>query len=329
MEIHYGKMILYGILSAIFYLAIPLAFIYGLEYFNIMTFSETFKITVIIFGVVGVVFSMLNHAFPKDTSANRLVKFGSAIYSGIFLFYIFGGFDPGRTLGSYFINYSIPNLFLIQALLGLQIIAWLFLGSTIIRALQYLIEAIELRKKREFHVTVKKKFKLSRVFKGLGIVASLIILGYFGSIIFSGMNLRFNLVNIDFNRDPGINPDPDISDDSLNITFTFNIRNMGLYAINDVSLDAELRTLTTANNSVLPFHTKIGGLAAPYQNTFHSFSETLNENITISINNAFVVPLLTTNATLSFSFSFSTVYAWIFIGLNFTLGPQSWVAPFP
>jgi len=328
MEIHYGKMILYGIISAIFYLGVPLAFIYGLEYFNIMTFSETFKITVIIFGVIGVVFSMLNHAFPKDTSANRLVKLGSAIYSGIFLFYIFGGFDPGRTLGAYFIDYSIPNTFLIQALLGLQIIAWLFLGSTIIRAIQYLIEAIELRKKREFHVTVKRKFKLSRVFKGLGILASLIILGYFASIIFSGMNLGFNLHTP---LAPPVHDDNgtplDFSDDSLNLTFTFDVRNMGLYAINDVIFDAEVRTTTTANNSALPFYTTIGGLAVPYQNTFHSFTETLNQDIIISMNNTYIEGLLTTNANLTLSLSFSTTYALIFIGLNVSLGPILWTHP--
>lgn len=313
MEIHYGKMILYGVLSAIVYLIVPLVFIFILEHYHIMTFSESFRLAIIIFGVIGIVFSMLGHAFPKETSANRVVKFVSAIYSGIFLFYIFGGFDPGRTLGSYYIN-VIYNTILIQVMLGLQIIAWLFLGSTIIRALQYLIEAIELRKKREFHVTMKKKFRISRIFKGLGILASLIIAGYFGSIIFSGMNLRFNLVGINYQANPS----------SLNITFTFNIQNGGLYAINNASLDAELRTLTTANDTVLPFYTKIGGLAVPYQKTFHSFSESLNENITISVvNSTYIYGLLTYTASLALIFSFSTMYAWIFIALNLTI-PISW-----
>ncbi|MFW9830088.1 MAG: hypothetical protein ACFFEY_21145 [Candidatus Thorarchaeota archaeon] len=327
MEIQYGKMILYGILSAIFYIVVPLAFIYGLDYFNIMTFSESFKITIIIFGVIGVIFSMLNHAFPKDTSANRLVKFGSAIYSGIFLFYIFGGFDPGRTLGSYYIDYAIPNTFLIQALLGLQIIAWLFLGSTIIRAIQYLIEAIELREKREFHVVMKKKFRVSRIFKGLGILASLIILGYFATIIFSGMNLGFNLHTPIAPPDYDNNGTPlDFSDDSLNITFTFDLRNNGLYAINDVIFDAEVRTLTTANGSALPFYTKIGGLAVPYQNTFHAFTETLNQDIIIGIDNLYIEGLMTTNANLSLSFSFTTMYAWIFVGLNLSIS-LPWTHP--
>lgn len=324
MEIHYGKMILYGILSAIFYLIVPLVLIFVLEHYHIMTFSESFRLAIIIFGVIGIVFSVIGHAFSKDTSANRLVKFVSAIYSGIFLFYIFGGFDPGRTLGSYYINFSIPNAFIIQVMLGLQIIAWLLLGATIIRALQYLIEAIELREKREFHVVMKKKFRVSRIFKGLGILASLIIAGYFGSIIFSGMNLGFNLHTpiappVYYNNGTLT----DFSDDSLNITFTFDVRNMGLYAINNAVLDAELRTLTTANSSALPFDTKIGGLVVPYQNTFHSFTETLNQNITIGINNIYIEGLAKTDANLTLSFSFSTMYAWIFIGLNLTI-PLPW-----
>ncbi|MFX1259326.1 MAG: hypothetical protein ACFFAN_15840, partial [Promethearchaeota archaeon] len=154
MAIQWGKMILYGILSAIFYIAVPLILFYVLELFNIMTFSESFRTSVLIFGIIGVAISVLRHAFPEDTSANRLIRFGITVYSGIFLFYIFGGFEPGRSLGTYSIDYTSP-LISVQAFLGLQLIAWLFLGATIIRGVQYLIEAIELRKKKEYRVTVK------------------------------------------------------------------------------------------------------------------------------------------------------------------------------
>ncbi|MFX0012404.1 MAG: hypothetical protein ACFE9R_18975, partial [Candidatus Hermodarchaeota archaeon] len=256
MTVQVGKMILYGILSAIFYIAVPLILFTFIENTGFMSFSQEFKISVIIYGVIGVVFSMLGHAYPKDTSANRLVAFGSTLYSGIFLFYIFGGFTPGVSLGTYSISVST-----IQVLLGLQLIAWLLLGSTAIRALQYLIEAIELRKKKEYKVRGKKQFRISRLFKGLGILMTLVIVGYFGSLIYSGMNLGFALHPVgpgDISYSDGGTPYPQVSDDSLNMTLTFDLDNQGLYAIYDLYINVDVYTGTTANSSVLPEYTKIG-----------------------------------------------------------------------
>ncbi len=322
MEIQYSKMILHGIIAAIFYLVVPFVLFYFLEYYSIMTFSESFRISIIIFGIIGIVISILRHAFPEDTSANRLVRFGATVYSGIFLFYIFGGFDPGRSLGTYYINTP-----LIQAFLGLKIIAWLFLGSLIIKGLQYLVEAIELRKKKEYRVKVKKEFKLSKFFKVLGILASLIIVGYFGSIIFSGLNLRINLHDTfpPPAYDDGGTP-LNFADDSLNITLAFDVSNMGLYAIYNVNLNAEIHTVTTDNAVDLPWYTKIGSSPIPYQNTFHSFTKALNQNITISIDTAYIEGLLTTNGDLLFKISFSTLYALIFVNLTISL-PVPWTHP--
>ncbi|MFX0180436.1 MAG: hypothetical protein ACFE78_09605, partial [Candidatus Hodarchaeota archaeon] len=322
MAIQWGKMILYGILSAIFYIAVPLILFYVLETFNIMTFSESFRTSVLIFGIIGVVISILRHAFPEDTSANRLIRFGITVYSGIFLFYIFGGFEPGRTLGTYSIDYFSPMIS-VEAFLGLQLIAWLFLGSTIIRGLQYLIEAIELRKKKEYRVTVKKEFRVSKIFKVFGILASLAILGYFGSIIYSGYNLDFNLHTPIAPPVYDNNGTPDPSDDSLNLTLTFDVGNAGIYAIRNVTLDAGLYTGTTDNASALPWFTKIGGSPSTYQKTFHSFTNTVNQDIVISVFPAYIVGLNTTIAELFLKLSFSTTYAGIFLALNVSL-PFSW-----
>ncbi|HEC38146.1 MAG TPA: hypothetical protein ENI29_07910, partial [bacterium] len=155
MKVQIGKMILYGVLTTVFYIAVPLILFEILGTLNIMTFSQAFRISIIIIGIIGVVISMLRHLFPTDTSANRLVAFGATVYSGIYLFYMFGGFTPGVSLGTYAI--TLPT---IQVLLGLQLIAWLLLASSGIRALQYLIEAIEIGKKKEYSVTVRRKFKL-------------------------------------------------------------------------------------------------------------------------------------------------------------------------
>jgi len=88
MEIQYGKAILHGIIAAVFYLVVPLVLFYFLELYGIMTVSDSYRIGIIVFGVIGIVISILRHAFPEDTPANRLVRFGVTVYSGIFLFYM-------------------------------------------------------------------------------------------------------------------------------------------------------------------------------------------------------------------------------------------------
>ena len=323
MEIQWGKMILHGLLNAVFYIGLPLGIIYVFEYLNVITFAESFTISIIIFGIIGTIISMLKHAFPKETSANRLISFFISVYSGIFLFYIFGGFEPGVKLGTYYIHTEI-----IQILLGLQVIAWLLLGSTIIRAMQYLVEAIELRNKKDYRVTVKKQFKLSQLFKAFGFLMGLVIMGYFASIIFSGMNLNFNLHDIqpaDVVRDPGASADPDYSDDTLNVTLIFDITNNGIYAIYDINLSLELFTVNTEFPMLLPENTKIGEAPNRYFGAFHSFSQILDQNLTIVINSTYAGGLVISDATLRLKISFETIYAALYIDLSLSLFVP-WVA---
>ncbi|MBY9015920.1 MAG: hypothetical protein KGD68_09545 [Candidatus Lokiarchaeota archaeon] len=309
MAIQITKMILYGILNAVLYIALPLVLFEVVAMTGLMTFSQEFKISLIVIGIIGVVFSMLRHAFPKDTSANRLIAFGSTVYSGFYLFYLFGGFTPGVQLGTYSI--SLPSL---QVLLGLQVIAWLFLGSSGLRALKYLIEAVELRKNKEYRV--KKKFKLSNFFKVLGTILSLIIFGYLGSIAYSGLNLDFNIhPTFDFNHDPGADL-LSLNDDTLNITVTFDLDNQGLYAIYDVYIDAVFNTVTSTNTSALPEGVKIGESLNNYFSTFHSFTNNLDNNITIVMDPTYIPGLLTTDASLALIISFTTLYAAILISLD-------------
>ncbi len=314
MAIQYNKMILHGILQAVLYIALPLVLFEVISMMGLVTFSQEFKITIIIIGIIGVVFAMLRHAFPKDTSANRLVAFGSVVYSGIYMFYLFGGFTSGVALGTYSID--LPT---IQVLLGLQLIAWLFLASSGIRALQYLIEAIELRKKKEYNIRIKKQFKLSKLFKVFGSIMGLVIFGYFGSLVYSGMNLGFNIHDsYGVGWDAGLLP-MDPSDDTINITMTFDVSNQGLYAIYDVSLDVDIYTVTTANPIILPEYTKIGESLDNYYSTFHSFTVTPDNNITINIDPLYAPGLATTDAILELQISFSTLYAGILVDLNVSI----------
>ena len=312
MPIQVGKMILYGILHAVIYIAGPLILFEILSMMNIMTFTLSFKITIIILGIVGTVFAMLSHAYPKDTSANRTIAFISTIYSGIYLFYIFGGFTPGVQLGTYSI--SLPT---IQVLLGLQFFAWLLLGSSGIRALQYLIEAIELRKGKEYNVRLKKKFRVSKIFKFFGILASLAIFGYLGSIAYSATQLNFGIhdtFGIGYD-DAGT---PSLSDDSVNLTMTFDVSNMGLYAIYDVKIDLKIY-VQESTNVTLPVGAKIGESLANSYGTFHSFTTYPNQNITADILNTYLVPLIFNDATLRYEISFNTLYAAILIDLNISI----------
>ncbi|MHA1391667.1 MAG: hypothetical protein ACTSQT_05435 [Promethearchaeota archaeon] len=312
MAIQVTKMILHGILNAILYIALPLVLFEVISMMGLMTFTQEFKMSVLIIGIIGVVFSMVRHAFPKDTSANRLIAFASTIYSGIYLFYLFGGFTQGVQLGTYSIN--VPPL---QVLLGLQVIAWLLLGSAGLRALKYLIEAIELRKNKEYRM--RKQVKFSNFFKVLGMILSLIIFGYLGSIAYSGMNLGFSFhPTFDVDHDAGVLPlDP--SDDSINITITFDLDNQGIYAIYDVYIDAEFRTVTSANESTLPVGVKVGEALNTYFSTFHSFTNNINNDITLVMDPTYMVGLATTDATLALKISFATLYAAILINLNITI----------
>jgi len=310
MAIQINKMIFQGILNALMYIALPLIIFELISMIAPMTFSQEFKISIIIIGIIGTVFAMLRYAFPKDTSANRLIAFSSTIYFGIYMFYIFGGFTSGVQLGTYSIN--LPTL---QVFLGLQTIAWLLLGSSGIKALQYLIEAIELRKNKEYRV----KFKLSHIFKVLGMMLTLITFGYLGSIGYSGMNLGFNFHDtFPIDWDNGGSPfDP--SDDNISITFTFDLDNQGFYAIYDVYINAEFHTVDSANESALPVGVKVGESVDTYFSTFHSFTNNINNNITIIIDPTYIEGLATTDATLALKISFSTFYATILINLNGTV----------
>jgi hypothetical protein len=310
MAVQVTKMIFYGILNALLYVALPLILIEVVDTMGLMTFTQEFKISIIIIGIIGTVFAMLRHAYPKDTSANRLIAFGSTIYSGIYMFYFFGGFTQGVQLGMYSI--SLPTL---QVQLGLQTFAWLLLSSSAIRAVQYLIEAIELRKGKEYRV----KFKLSKLFKVIGTILSLVIFGYLGSIIYSGMNLGFRFHDtFGFDFDDGGSPfDP--SDDAVNITVTFDLNNQGFYALYDIYIDAEFYTESSTNPMVLPEGVKVGESLNNYFSTFHSFTNNVNNSMTLVMDPAYIVGLATTDAILALKISFDTMYASILINLNITV----------
>ena len=319
MKIQIKEMIIYGTLKAIFYLVLPIILINVLSDIGIMQFSSSFITFLIIIGAIGTFLAVLRHTFPKDTVANSVVGIIDSIYSGIFLFYIFGGFSVGQTFGDYRIE--IEN---IQVLLGLQLIAWLLLSAAGVKALQHIVRTIELSRKKEYHVTIKREFKASTFFRAIGTLANIALALYFMSIIVSGANISFNL-HEDFvpGHDPGANPYPDLSDDSVNITITFDLRNRGIYAIHDVNLNVEVYNVSTSP------HEKIGSLTGVHYFEFSSFSTAINKSLTILIDSMYVPALLTNVATLSIRISFLALYAGIFIDLNVSIEVPWTYVPYP
>lgn len=317
MKIQIKEMIIYGTLKAVFYLVLPIILINVLSDIGIMQFSSSFIIFLIVIGAIGTVLAVLKHTFPKDTVANSVMGIIDSLFSGIYLFYIFGGFAVGETFGDYRIE--IEN---IQVLLGLQLIAWLLLAAAGIKALEHIVRTIELSRKKEYHVTIKRQFKASTFFRAIGTLANIALALYFLSIIVSGANISFDLHDtIGYGHDPGGNPYPDLSDDTVNITITFDLRNRGIYAIHDVNLDVDIYTVTTSLTppDPLPENTKIGELSGVHYFEFSSFSTTKDRNLTIVINPTYVPALLTNDATLRFQISFLALYAGIFIDLNVSI----------
>ncbi|GAH23781.1 unnamed protein product, partial [marine sediment metagenome] len=74
--------------------------------------------------------------------------------------------------------------------------------------------------------------------------------------------------------------------------------------------------MTSANESALPVGVKVGESLDNYFSTFHSFTNNINNNITLKMDPTYIVGLATTDATLALKISFSTLYAAILINLN-------------
>ena len=313
MEIQYSKMILYGSIRAIFYIAIPLILITILSVYNIITFSQGFIINLIIIGIIGVGLTIIKRMFPKDTMTNRLIAFAVAIYQGIYLFYLFGGFTPGVKLGTYYIN-TIQT----QVLLGLQLIAWLLLGISGISAIQHLIETLELRKQKEYLLKGRERFKVSKLFKKFGILLNIFMVGYILSIVISGLNLNIDIHEISPGdigwNNAGTLIDP--MDDTINITVLFDVRNMGVYSVQEVFLDVDIYTETTANPVTLPWDIKVGEINNVYYEKFNFLTITPNQPITVNIDPTYAPGLAITDATLRLKISFKSYYAGILINLN-------------
>jgi hypothetical protein len=73
------------------------------------------------------------------------------------------------------------------------------------------------------------------------------------------------------------------------------------------------------NETSLPVGVKVGESLDNYFSTFHSFTNNINNNITVVMDPSYIVGLAITDATLALEISFATLYALILINLNLTI----------
>jgi hypothetical protein len=306
-------MFLYGFIRAFFYIISPLVLITILSIFEVITFSQGFIINLIVIGIIGILLTLLKHMYPKESLKNRVIAFLIAIYQGIYLFYLFGGFTPRVRLGTYYIDTPLT-----QVILGLQLIAWLLLSISGISAIQHLIEIIELKKQKEYRIRIKYELKTKRFFKALSLLLNFIMIGYVASIIISGLNLKFHIHDLK-PEDIGWNQGGTIifpDDDTVNITVYFDVVNMGIYSIQDVLIDVDILTEETANPLTLPEYTKVGDINNVYFEKFPLLAISPDQAITVDIDPLYAPGLVVTDATLRLKITLETLYAGIFIDLN-------------
>lgn len=309
------KMAAFGLLYFFIYLVFPLIAVFVLDLLNVMTFRMDFVIGTIIFGLIGTAITIAKFAYPKETAKNRALRFVIAIYRGIYIFYVFGGFTLGVELG----YYEIDSQF-IHIILGLKFIAWLLLIIYGINSIKYLLQAIELRGTVKGSITHQKRTKVSIFFKALSIIALFALGAYLGSIIWSGINItptvsQYPLISYDDNSTPS-----DYSDDDLNMTVFFSVMNNGFYALRDVWIILEVWTTeTTTDPFALPPNQKIGGSIPFYRSKFSSLSDIDHGLVKMYIYEPYLPGLVENYATLEYKITIQSQFAGIYIDADFSV----------
>ncbi|MBN1216409.1 MAG: hypothetical protein JXA99_13335 [Candidatus Lokiarchaeota archaeon] len=308
MKIQIGKMIFHGIIAAIFYLGIPYAILFALDYYGLLELNMAFIWGLLPFAIAGIVITMLRHAYPKDTVNNRLLMFLTTVYSGLYLFYIFGGFTPGVELG----NFSITTDFA-EVTVGIKLIAWLLLIGSALAGLRYLFEAIEIHMKNKSDDPRTGSFKMFRIFKGLGLLTSLVLMGYIFTLVISGITLRPNLHDFSTSHDNGLDGNPYTSDDIFALTLLFDMKNGGIYSMTDVYISIDLYVHDCNDTSILPRFTKVGSTINSSVGDFPAFSETYNHNVTCIIDPLHILDIFLTETIIDMNFHINASYGGIFV----------------
>ena len=310
MKLDYKSIIIYGSLKAAFVLLLPLILISIIINQGIIEFSSNFIITIIVMGIIGTIITIVRHAPPKNSIIRCTIGIGVAIYNGLYLFYVFGGFTEGQALGTYTIQTAT-----ILAFLGLQLIAWILLIGAFLNSSYYLAKTLEgfYNKKKSRTGEEIKQFKAIKGFKIGKLVLNLFLIGFIISVGLSAMNISYRVKqSFHFNWDTAGTP-INFTDDSIEIIVLFDLINPGIYSVEDIVIDVDIYTLDTSDITqiILPDNTKIGEVDNMIYPMFPAGALSEDQELTVDIFPQYVVGLITFDATLLLDVSFSCNYATI------------------
>ena len=315
MQYFYKKGLLYAGINAGIYIIFPICLISILSNLHILQFDSSFTFIILTFGAIAVIISFFKNIFDPNSYHHNLIGLGTAIYSGFYLFYIFGGFGAGANFGNYYIKTEG-----LDALLGLQILAWLMLLAALINAIYYILKCFEVRRHKEFLFFRVSWFKIRHLFRGASLILYLVLLFFLLSVILNAVSLSFQLQQ-QYTYSWNDNGTPFyLLDDRIRLTAYFNVVNPGWYSIQDIILNVEIYTVNTSDlfQLALPDNTKIGEIQNVHYTEFPGASTLYNVSLPIDIIPSFVPGLITNNASLSLRISLFCSYAGITLILNTT-----------
>jgi len=286
-----------------------------------MKFSSNFLSTIIVTNIIGLTITIIRYIPPKNSISRNVIGIIIAIYNGFYLFYFFGGFTQGETLGNYYIKTES-----LEGSLGLQFLAGILLIGAFINSIYYMVKTLESKKfiKQNQKRIDLKNLKIIKGLKYTKLSLNFFLIGFIISVALSGLGLSIVLNNkYFFFWDEGSDLF-DYSDDSIQITAYFDLTNLGIYSVLDVMLDVDIYTLNTSDISpgqiFLPDNTKIGEIENMIYPVFPRGSTNKDEKIVIDIFTIYVQGLIMFDANLKLLLNFTCVYATIRIFITTEVG---------
>ncbi|MHA1143756.1 MAG: hypothetical protein ACTSRW_03395, partial [Candidatus Helarchaeota archaeon] len=137
--------LIFGSINVIFFIILPITAFYMLQTVFLINLNPAFIITLLIFGSFQSLIAFIKNAFPKKTKIYNLLSIFAAIYSGVFLFYVFGGFGMIGLTDYYYLAGSG-----FEVLLGISIFAGTMILAAIVNTFYHLMRLIEVIRDKDF-----------------------------------------------------------------------------------------------------------------------------------------------------------------------------------
>jgi hypothetical protein len=129
----FGRAFHRALIPFIIYLCIPLLAIFLFGILKIISFDLIFIYILIPFGITATIMAFFQNLYEKGTRRYALIGIILALYRGLYLFYLFGGFFNLQHFGSYHIE-----ALGLQISLYIQLIAILLLVASFLNSIYYI-----------------------------------------------------------------------------------------------------------------------------------------------------------------------------------------------